>query len=119
MSIEEAEREINNKIKALCEKINSGESDREFIEVCYPGPKSSEGYGMLTFYLGIDVYQEYNLDMVIINPAGKNDSSHTYLQIFLFKDKDEKRKFREKVLKMHMELDENVVKMFNEGNKID
>lgn len=116
MNLAAAEREIDEKIKALCEKITSGESDMEFIEVCYPDAKTSEGYGLFTFNLGIDIMKDYNLNMILINPAGKSDSSHTYLHIFLFKNKDDREKFKDEILKLHMELDEKVIQMFKEFN---
>lgn len=116
MSIAEAEKEIDEKIKALCEKITSGKSDREFIEICYPDSKSSEGYGLFTFNLGIDIMKDYDLNMILINPAGKSDSSHTYLHIFLFKNKDDRDKFKDEMLKLHMELDEKVVQRFKESS---
>ena len=112
MSIAEAEKEIDEKIKALCEEITSGKSDKEFIEVCYPDSKNSEGYGLFTFNLGIDIIKDYDLNMILINPAGKSDSSHTYLHIFLFKNKDDRDKFKDEMLKLHMELDEKVVQKF-------
>jgi hypothetical protein len=63
------------------------------------------------FNLSISILDS-GVEVVVINPAGKSDDHNTFVHIFLFKDKDDRNKFKDEVLKLHMELDEKVIKIF-------
>ncbi len=111
MDINNIEHELENRVLSLCQKINNNQSTREFIEICYPNSKNSEGYGLFMFNLSLSIHS-IGIYQIVLIPAGKCDTHKTFIHIFLFKDKEDKTKFKDKILQLHVELDQKVVKMF-------
>jgi len=94
--------------------ISNNTKPRLFIELDIPCSKDSDAYGCFMFDIKLEII-DAGYYLVIINPAGASDTSHTVVHLFLFSNPEDKIAFQDAALNLHKEVDKKVLDMFNSG----
>ena len=97
--------------------ISNNTKPRLFIELDIPCNKNSDAYGCFMFDIKLEII-DAGYYLIIINPAGASDTSHTVVHLFLFSNPEDKIAFQDVALNLHKEVDKKVLDMFNSGTSI-